>query len=145
RLCLHPPPHRTAASPASPPHEPTSVGAETTSALHLSDGPDLRAELDRIAASVARRPDKNGFRARTVVLKLRYANFRTITRQSSRPLPIAGAGEIAAAAHALLDVAAQSSDRFRLIGIHATNLAKDEPDQLGLWMQATESAPESSV
>jgi len=132
-------------SPVSTHHERKSVGAETPFALDLSDGPDLRAELDRIAGSVARRLDKNGFRARTVVLKLRYANFRTITRQSSRPLPIAGAGEIAAAAHALLDVAAQSSDRFRLIGIHATNLAKDEPDQLGLWMQATESAPESRV
>jgi DNA polymerase IV len=125
-------------SPVTTEHERKSVGAENTFPRDLSDGPDLRAELDRIAASVARRLAKSEFRARTVVLKLRYANFRTITRQSSRPLPIAEESEIAAAANALLDAAAKPGDRFRLIGIHATNLAKDEPDQLGLRLEVTE-------
>ena len=119
-------------------HERKSVGAENTFPRDLSDGPELRAELDRIAESVARRLAKSGFRARTIVLKLRYANFRTITRQSSRPQPIADEREIAAAAHALLDAAAEPGDRFRLIGIHATNLTKDEPDQLGLRLEMTE-------
>src|SRR5207244_7001666 len=85
-------------SPVSTDHERKSVGAENTFPRDLSDGPELRAELDRIAESVARRLDKSGFRARTIVLKLRYANFRTITRQSSRPLPIAGEHEVDAAA-----------------------------------------------
>ena len=131
-------------SPVSTDHERKSVGAENTFPRDLSDGPELRAELDRIAESVARRLDKSGFRARTIVLKLRYANFRTITRQSSRPLPIAGEHEVDAAAHALLDAAARPGDRFRLIGIHATNLVKGELDQLGLWVQ-TESARETGI
>jgi DNA polymerase IV len=118
-------------------HERKSVGAENTFPRDLSDGPELRAELDRIAESVARRLARSELRARTVVLKLRYANFRTITRQSSHPLPIENEREIAAAAHALLDAAAKPGDRFRLIGIHATNLAKDEPDQLGLRLEMT--------
>jgi nucleotidyltransferase/DNA polymerase involved in DNA repair len=80
-----------------------------------------------------------------VALKLRYANFRTITRQSSRPLPIAGASEISVAAHALLDSVIKPGDRFRLIGIHATNLGKDEPDQLGLWMGAASGAAAETV
>ena len=132
-------------SPVSTHHERKSVGAENTFPRDLTDGPELRAELDRIAESVARRLEKSGFRARTIVLKLRYANFRTITRQSSRPLPIAGEREVAAAGHALLDAAANPGDRFRLIGIHATNLAKDEPDQLGLWVSAAESVPGCGV
>jgi DNA polymerase IV len=127
-------------SPVTTDYERKSVGAENTFPRDLSDGHDLRTELDRIAASVARRLDKSGFRARTIVLKLRYANFRTITRQSSRPLPVAGEQEIAAAANALLDAAARPGDRFRLIGIHATNLAKDEPDQLGLWIDTASVA-----
>ncbi len=122
----------------------TRARAENTFPHDLSDGPELRAELDRIAESVARRLDKSGFRARTIVLKLRYANFRTITRQSSRPLPIAGEHAVDAAAHALLDAAARPGDRFRLIGIHATNLVKGELDQLGLWVQ-TESARETGI
>jgi DNA polymerase-4 len=125
-------------------HERKSVGAENTFPRDLTDGPDLRAELDRIAEGVARRLQKSGFRARTVVLKLRYANFRTITRQSSRPLPTAEASDIASAAHALLDAAANSGDRFRLIGIHATKLAKDEPDQPGLWVEPA-SEPSSEI
>jgi DNA polymerase IV len=127
-------------SPVSTDHERKSVGAENTFPRDLPDGPELRAELDRIAESVARRLEKSGFRARTVVLKLRYANFRTITRQSSRPLPIAEASEVSVAANALLDSVIKPDDRFRLIGIHATNLAKEEPDQLGLWMGAASGA-----
>ena len=130
-------------SPVTTDHEPKSVGAENTFPRDLTDGPELRAELDRIAESVARRLSKNGFRARTIVLKLRYAHFRTITRQASRPLPTDDRDEVAAAAGALLDSVARPGDRFRLIGIHATNLVKGEPDQLGLWVRTTESLRES--
>jgi len=132
-------------SPVSTDHERKSVGAENTFPRDLTDGPELRAELDRIAESVARRLEKSGFRARTIVLKLRYANFRTITRQSSRPLPIDGVSDISSAAHALLDAAAKLGDRFRLIGIHATNLLPDEPDQIGLWAPTTGPERQTSV
>jgi len=132
-------------SPVTTDHERKSVGAENTFPRDLTDGPELRAELDRIAQSVARRLDKSGFRARTIVLKLRYANFRTITRQSSRPLPIDGASDISAAAHALLDAAAKPGDRFRLIGIHATNLLTEEPDQLDLWAPTTGPERQTAV
>jgi len=124
-------------SPVQTEHERKSVGAENTFPRDLSDGPELRAELDRIAESVARRLARSEFRARTVVLKLRYTNFRTITRQTSRPQPIADARDIAAAAHALLDATVKLGDHFRLIGIHATNLAKGEPDQPALWTEMT--------
>jgi DNA polymerase-4 len=124
-------------SPVTTEHERKSVGAENTFPRDLSDGPELRGELDRIAKNVARRLARSEFRARTVVLKLRYASFRTITRQSSRPVPIANEREIAAAAHALLDAVANPGDRFRLIGIHATNLVKGELDQLGLRLEMT--------
>jgi len=132
-------------SPVSTDHERKSVGAENTFPRDLTDGPELRAELDRIAQSVARRLERSGFRARTIVLKLRYANFRTITRQSSRPLPTDDSGEVAATAAALLDSVAGPGDRFRLIGIHATNLVKGEPDQLGLWVPAAESVREAGA
>ena len=133
-------------SPVTTDHQRKSVGAENTFPRDLSDGPELRAELQRIAESVARRLEKSGFGARTIVLKLRYANFRTITRQSSRPLPTGEVGEISTAAHALLDSTAKPGDHFRLIGIHATNLVKGEPDQLGLWVEmASEAASETSA
>ncbi len=120
-------------SPVQTEHERKSVGAETTFARDLQDGPELRSELDRIAHSVARRLAKSESMGRTVVLKLRYANFHTITRQTSRPQPTDDAAEIASTALSLLDGVVNDGDRFRLIGVHCTNLVKGEPDQLGLW------------
>lgn len=128
--------------PVETDHERKSVGAESTFPRDLTDGTELRAELDLIAAEVARRLAENDSRARTIVLKLRYANFRTITRQTSRPNPTDNAAEIAAAARSLLDGVVNERDRFRLIGIHGTNLVKGELDQLGLWAGKAADADE---
>jgi DNA polymerase-4 len=119
-------------------HERKSVGAETTFARDLPDGPELRHELDRMAAHVARRLAKSGSHGRTVVLKLRYANFTTITRQSSRDEPTNDIEAIKAAAHALLDKTAKREDTFRLLGIHCTNLVggdDSEAGQMRLWQE----------
>ncbi len=124
-------------------HERKSVGAETTFPRDLPDGPELRAELRRVALDAARRLSKSGGSCRTVVLKLRYANFHTITRQNSAPEATADADEIVARAEALLDAAAQDGDMFRLIGVHCTNLAEPLPGgQMGLWADET---PEEDV
>jgi DNA polymerase-4 len=117
-------------------HERKSVGAETTFARDLPNGPGLRRELDRIAEHVARRLAKSGSRTRTVVLKLRYADFTTITRQSSRDEPTDDVEAIKASAHALLDKTAKREDTFRLLGIHCTNLddrGDGEAGQMRLW------------
>jgi DNA polymerase-4 len=132
-------------SPVVTEHERKSVGAETTFPRDLTDGPELRSELARLAESVSRRLGRSGAKGRTVVLKLRYANFRTITRQASRTEPIASADEINAIAGSLLTAVATQADRFRLVGIHCTNLTTEptpEPDQLGLWAEEqAERAP----
>lgn len=117
-------------------HERKSVGAETTFVRDLPDGPELRAELDRMAEHVARRLAKSGARGRTIVLKLRYANFMTITRQTSREEATDDQETIRATANALLDKVAKPEDKFRLLGIHCTNLedgGTTSADQLPLW------------
>ena len=113
--------------------ERKSVGAETTFSQDLPDGPKLREELARLAGGVAGRLVNSGTRGRTVVLKLRYSNFKTITRQSTRDEATDDAQSIESAANALLDAVVQESDRFRLLGVHCTNLADEEGGQLRLW------------
>lgn len=122
-------------SPVETEHERKSVGAETTFPRDLPDGPELRGELRRLSEGVSRRLRSGGVRARTVVLKLRYSDFRTITRQTSLPEAIDGAVEIEATAGAILDRAVGPTDRFRLLGIHGTNLSSggEEEAQLSLW------------
>jgi DNA polymerase-4 len=106
--------------------ERKSVGAENTFPRDLPDGPALREELAHLATGVAERLRKSGSRARTITVKLRYTNFRTITRQTSRPEPTDDAEEILAAATMLLDKVVEDGDTFRLLGIQASKLSDRE-------------------
>ena len=118
-------------------HERKSVGAENTfpgtypTALNCGGATPARP-WDRGA------PANKGVRARTVVLKLRYSNFKTITRQQSLASPTDDLEEVLRRANELLNAVARPDDTFRLLGIHATNLVgekgEEEPGpQLPLW------------
>ncbi len=117
-------------------HERKSVGAETTFPRDLPDGPELRAQLARIAEEVAGRLAGEGVLARTVALKLRYHNFRTITRQASRADAAGSAEEVRRTAEALLTKVTQPGDRFRLLGIHCSHLVDAGERQHSLWEEA---------
>jgi nucleotidyltransferase/DNA polymerase involved in DNA repair len=72
-------------------------------------------------------------RAHTVSIKLRYANFKTITRQSSAKVAISGAAAIENIAAQLLDAVIQPGDRFRLLGIQCSRLTSNGDPQARLW------------
>ncbi|MCE5205721.1 MAG: DNA polymerase IV [Porphyromonadaceae bacterium] len=57
-----------------------SLGAEETFTEDLSEMVDILAALDQLAAEVHRRADKKKFLARTLTLKIKYADFTVITR-----------------------------------------------------------------
>jgi DNA polymerase IV len=116
--------------------ERKSVSAETTFPRDLADGPELRSHLEEVARDVVRRLNKLGTQGRTVAIKLRYHNFRTITRQSSRPEATDDLGEILGTVNSLLDKVVTPEDRFRLLGIHVSKLEGGERlrgDQMVLW------------
>jgi len=115
-------------------YERKSVGAETTFARDLSDGAELRAALGEVAEHVDERMRRAGVGAHTVALKLRYANFKTITRQSSAKTAIAGVQAIKNIASQLLDAVVQPGDRFRLLGIQCSKLTSDGDPQPRLWV-----------
>jgi DNA polymerase-4 len=120
--------------------ERKSIGAETTFARDLPDGDDLRAALDELAEQVGQRLGRSRFAAHTVALKLRYANFRTITRQTSVKAPVHGAIAIAAIGHTLLDAVAAPDDRFRLLGLQCAKLVPVDETQPPLFEEPTHSA-----
>jgi DNA polymerase-4 len=125
-------------------YERKSVGAETTFARDLPDGAELRAALAAIAAEVAERLRHEGVRARTVALKLRYANFRTITRQTTAEAPLAEAAEIAVLASRLLDGVEPGDAQFRLLGIQCSKLTPvEEARQEELWAEEVVDRGES--
>jgi DNA polymerase-4 len=115
--------------------ERKSVGAETTFAQDLPDGPELRAKLHDIAGEVARRLGTSHVKAQTVALKLRYADFHTVTRQSSLKTATDDAPDIEAIGRALLDAVIVEGDRFRLLGIQCSRLVEHAPQGV-LWRDA---------
>jgi DNA polymerase-4 len=114
-------------------HERKSVGAETTFASDLADGPELREILRHTAAEVGSRLRKSGARANTVAIKVRYANFKTVTRQATLPAPTDDPDVIERTAAALLDALVDSGDQFRLLGIQCSRLVDEHGVQGVLW------------
>lgn len=118
--------------------ERKSVGAERTFARDLADGAELRGALSEIAAEVARRLRRSSVKAHTVAMKLRYANFHTITRQASLKTPTGDAETIAGVATRLLNGVIAAGDEFRLLGIQCSRLV-EAGAQAQLWNGDTKS------
>ena len=57
-----------------------SIGRETTFATDITDRDVLEAELLKIAVDIGRRLRKEAFRGKTITLKVRYDDFRTVSR-----------------------------------------------------------------
>src|SRR5665811_554421 len=102
-----------------------SVSAEETFDVDLSDPAEMAQEVAHLAARVAARLAAGGLFGRTVTLKLRRADFTTITRAATTAQPSAG---IAGAALQLLaQVGAVGG--VRLLGVSVSALSGfSQPD-----------------
>jgi DNA polymerase-4 len=103
-------------------HEAKSVSQERTFARDLSDPEALKGQLWRLSQGVARRLEEVGLAAGTVAIKLRYADFATLTRQMTLMVPTDDEQEIYRAALALLRRAWQRGRPVRLLGVVARHL-----------------------
>jgi DNA polymerase-4 len=109
--------------PVTPRREEKSVGAEETFPTDVDDPDVVRKELLRLSGRTARALRASGCVARTVTVKLRLANFKTITRSRTLPEPTDVAMEIYAAACALYEGSGlDGRARLRLVGVRATGL-----------------------
>jgi DNA polymerase-4 len=101
-----------------------SVSAEDTFLEDLSDGDRLLAELDRIGRHVWERIEKKGLAGRTVTVKVKYRDFRIVTRARSLPRNVTGADEFAGTAAALLRTLLPPEMGIRLLGAGLSNLCE---------------------
>ena len=114
--------------PVEPQRARKSISCETTYGEDLTDPQAMRAELERLARRSAAALTAKRLRARTVTIKLRYADFSTVTRSHTGPRPTDDAAQIAARAQALLDRTAAATRPVRLLGVGVHGLAGGEPD-----------------
>ncbi|HKX79801.1 MAG TPA: DNA polymerase IV [Novosphingobium sp.] len=105
-----------------------SVGGERTFFENVTAPDDLRDRLDEIATIVWDRVERAEARGRTVTLKLRYADFRTLTRARSMPQWL-GREDFARIGHELLNELLPPARPVRLMGL--TLSALDRPGETG--------------
>ena len=112
-------------------HERKSVSQERTFAHDIGDAERLRQELWQLSQGVARRLKQAEVAAGTVAIKLRYADFTTLTRQMSLAVPTDDERAIYRAARTLLRRAWQRGRPVRLLGVAGRDLSPP-PGQLPL-------------
>jgi DNA polymerase-4 len=115
--------------PVEPDQRMKSIGHEETFPHDLHDPADLAREIVRMADAVAWRLRKDGRAARTVTLKVRFGDFRTITRSVTPPQPVDEGPALADAARRLLHEI-DPTPGVRLLGVTGTGLVEAGTRQL---------------
>jgi DNA polymerase-4 len=99
-----------------------SVGGERTFSQDIGSGAALRETLETIIAIVWERIEAAGARGKTVTLKLKFTDFRMMTRAASLPDWVAGREQFAATARALLEAELPLPQPIRLMGLTLSGL-----------------------
>ncbi|MFI5120994.1 MAG: DNA polymerase IV [Thermoanaerobaculia bacterium] len=102
-----------------------SCSTEDTYAEDLTDAETMRGEVEAMARHDAAWLEKRNLYARTVVLKVRYGDFTTVTRSESRR-PTRDADELAERASALLSRTEAATRPVRLLGVGVHGLLTPE-------------------
>jgi DNA polymerase-4 len=115
------------------PYEPPkSIGHEETFERDLDDDEDILRELLSLSGRVAARLREDGYRARTVALKARLANFTTLTRSRTLPDPSDVGADLYRVVGELYRALPGQRRRIRLLGVQATGLIAAGEEQLAL-------------
>jgi DNA polymerase-4 len=104
--------------------DPRSISAERTFPTDISDPVEVHQKLLRLSEQVGRRLRTEERMGWTVKIKLRWSDFRTITRQTRLNQPTDRVDEIFTAALLLLDQAWKNGRPIRLIGVGVSDLVE---------------------
>ncbi|HSL58814.1 MAG TPA: hypothetical protein VK866_13290, partial [Acidimicrobiales bacterium] len=122
-----------------PDQRPKSVSHEETFAHDLHDPDELRREVVRQADAVAQRLRRHHLAGRTVSLKVRFGDFRTITRSVTVDDPVDTGPDVARAAKALLGEI-DPGQGIRLLGVGVSGFA--DPGGRQLRFDDTDAGPD---
>jgi DNA polymerase-4 len=122
-----------------------SIGHEETFARDHHELASLQHELVRLGDAVATRLRAAGLAGRTITVKVRFGDFRTITRSSTLPSAVDTGPDVVRVAGELLDQV-DPTPGVRLLGVQVSQLSDRSSRQLSLedveapsWDDATEA------
>jgi DNA polymerase-4 len=121
-----------------------SISAAETFASDIDDPEEILREFLRLCEKATLRMRSAGFCAKTISIKVRFADFKTITRSKTLDQPISGTKESFEIAKQLYLALKIERARIRLVGVALEGLIPEEdaPEQLLLgqrdvgWKQA---------
>lgn len=106
--------------PVEPDRIRKSLGAENTFEKDMDSYEELTTEMEAIAREVIRRISKRSFYGRTVTLKIKYADFKTISRSKTLSEPISNYEMLIDIGKELLQMV-DISPKVRLLGLSIKN------------------------
>lgn len=120
-------------------HEPDkSIGAEETFGTDVDDPAVIRRELLRLSERVGARLRAQGYRGRTVSIKVRFADFTTITRSKTLREATDVSRQVYSVACSLYDGLRLDRARLRLVGVRVEGLLDADQVDEQLLLDAPE-------
>jgi DNA polymerase IV len=124
-----------------PNREIKSIGAEDTFPFDLATMEEMHAELGKITHTLHRRLQEHGLSGRTITLKIKYSDFKQVTRNRSFLQPVYDEETIYDTSKQLLEAAVTEDKQVRLLGITLSNFGEadavkkkeKDPGQLKLF------------
>lgn len=112
--------------------DPKSIGHSMTLPKDISDREAIKSELLKLSSMVGRRARKYGFAGKKITLTIRYADFKTFTKQVTLLAHRNATHEIYDSALDILD-SIRLADKVRLLGVSLSQLMRENEDQLALF------------
>ena len=103
-----------------------SISAAETFDTDIEDQEIILREFLRLTEKATHRMREKDFSARTISIKVRFADFKTISRSKTFPLPISGTQETFAVVKQLYKALGIGGARLRLVGVGLENLVASE-------------------
>ena len=120
--------------PVTPEQEARSISHETTFEIDVTEVAALRDCLRGLTEQVAWRVRRQGLRAGTVEIKVRYADFRTVNRSTGLAAASASTRDLWVSASRLLQrQLVRRADPVRLLGMGVSRLTRERFEQPDLF------------
>jgi DNA polymerase-4 len=111
------------------PPEPKSIGHSITLPQDLSKREEMTSCLLRLSEKVGRRARRYGYKGKKITLTVRYADFKTFTKQTTLPAHTNDTAEIYRSAVAILD-GIRLRKKVRLFGVSLSAFGQDGDQML---------------
>ncbi|AGY59161.1 DNA polymerase IV [Gloeobacter kilaueensis] len=112
----------------NPHRERKSIGVETSFLVDLEEPEAVVRELEKLVVALKERADTYRAVGHTLTLKLKYANYRQLSRSRTVTAPIKEIEAIRTIAQELLVAAAIDGQKVRLLGLYLSGLQSEDPE-----------------